>query len=145
MSLFRPNIEHLAAYVPGEQPQEPHLRPHGRRAVRSQVLRLLAIPRRRNEIVLEVVPVVVEVHEQVEQHVLHDLDVGAAGRAQSTANLLLFATAWALQWGIGAVLDRFRSAIDGTVEPAGYHWAFGLVLALQVVAVLWYLHPKRGS
>ena len=71
--------------------------------------------------------------------------IGAAGRAQSTANLLLFASAWALQWGIGAVLDRFRSAAEGAVEPAGYHWAFGLVLALQVVAVLWYLRPRRGK
>jgi predicted MFS family arabinose efflux permease len=71
--------------------------------------------------------------------------IGAAGRAQSTANLLLFAAAWALQWGIGAVLDRFRAAGDGAVEPAGYHWAFGLVLALQIVAVLWYLRPKRRN
>jgi predicted MFS family arabinose efflux permease len=30
---------------------------------------------------------------------------GAAGRAQTTANLLLFGSAWALQWGIGAVLE----------------------------------------
>jgi hypothetical protein len=59
------------------------------------------------------------------------------------ANLVLFAAAWAQQWGIGAVLDRFRGAGDGAVEPAGYHWAFGLVLALQVVAVLWYLRTKR--
>ena len=69
--------------------------------------------------------------------------IAAAGRAQSTANLLLFTTAWALQWGIGALLDRFRAAGDGAVEAAGYHWAFGLVLAVQVVAVLWYLRPKR--
>jgi predicted MFS family arabinose efflux permease len=71
--------------------------------------------------------------------------IAAAGRAQSTANLVLFASAWALQWGIGAVLDRFRAATDGAVEPAGYQWAFGLVLALQIVAVLWYLRPKRGN
>lgn len=67
---------------------------------------------------------------------------GAAGRAQSTANLLLFAAAWALQWGIGVVLDGYRGAGGGAVDPAGYHWAFGLVLALQIVAVLWYLRPK---
>lgn len=71
--------------------------------------------------------------------------IAAAGRAQSTANLLLFATAWALQWGIGAVLDRFRGAGDGAVDPAGYHWAFGLVLTLQIGAVLWYLRRKRGN
>jgi predicted MFS family arabinose efflux permease len=70
---------------------------------------------------------------------------GAAGRAQSTANLLLFATAWALQWGIGAVLDRFRVDGDGAVDPAGYHWAFGSILALQIVAVLCYLRPTRPN
>ena len=68
---------------------------------------------------------------------------GAAGRAQATANLLLFAAAWALQWGIGAVLDEFRWAIEGAVDPAGYQLAFGSVLVLQVLAVLWYLRPKR--
>src|SRR5262249_39550188 len=56
--------------------------------------------------------------------------ISAAGRAQSAANLLLFAAAWALQWGISAVLDEFRGG-DGTVDPAGYRWAFGSVLALQ--------------
>jgi predicted MFS family arabinose efflux permease len=70
---------------------------------------------------------------------------GAAGRAQATANLLLFATAWALQWGIGAALDEFRGAGQGAVDPAGYQLAFGSVLILQVLAVLWYLMPKRRS
>jgi predicted MFS family arabinose efflux permease len=67
----------------------------------------------------------------------------AAGRAQTTANLLLFGSAWALQWGIGAVLDLFRGAAEGSVDPAGYRWAFGIVLALQMLAVLWYLRPNR--
>jgi predicted MFS family arabinose efflux permease len=69
---------------------------------------------------------------------------GAAGRAQTTANLLLFGSAWALQWGIGAVLDLFRGAAKGSVDPAGYCWAFGIVLALQMLAVLWHLRPNRG-
>jgi predicted MFS family arabinose efflux permease len=67
----------------------------------------------------------------------------AAGRAQTTANLLLFGSAWALQWGIGAVLDLYRGAAEGSVDPAGYRWAFGIVLALQMLAVLWYLRPNR--
>jgi len=69
--------------------------------------------------------------------------IGAAGRAQSTANLLLFGSAWALQWGIGALLDLFRGAAEGSVDPAGYRWAFGIVMALQILAVLWYLRPNR--
>jgi predicted MFS family arabinose efflux permease len=66
-----------------------------------------------------------------------------AGRAQSTANLLLFATAWALQWGIGALLDLFPGPAAGSVDPAGYRWAFGGVLVLQVLAVTWYLQANR--
>jgi hypothetical protein len=71
--------------------------------------------------------------------------IGAAGRAQSTANLLLFAAAWALQWGIGAALDLFPRSAEGGVDPAGYHWAFGTVLALQILAVIWYLRPNRRN
>ncbi|MGH6893770.1 MAG: MFS transporter [Dongiaceae bacterium] len=71
--------------------------------------------------------------------------MGAAGRAQSMANLLLFAAAWALQWGIGEVLDRFPGAAAGAVDPAGYRWAFGIALGLQTTAVAWYLRTKRRN
>ncbi|HEY1383426.1 MAG TPA: MFS transporter [Dongiaceae bacterium] len=70
---------------------------------------------------------------------------GTAGRAQSTANLVLFTSAWALQWGIGTMLDRFPGVAEGTVDPAGYRWVFGLILVLQVLAVLWYLRAHRRS
>jgi len=72
---------------------------------------------------------------------------GTAGRAQSAANLLLFATAWGLQWGIGEILDFFPSAVEGAVEgavdPLGYRWAFGLALTLQILALFWYLRADR--
>jgi len=69
---------------------------------------------------------------------------GTAGRAQSTANLVLFTSAWALQWGIGAMLDRFPGAAEGTADPAGYRWVFGLILVLQILALLWYLRRNPG-
>jgi predicted MFS family arabinose efflux permease len=68
--------------------------------------------------------------------------IASAGRAQSTANLLLFVSAWALQWGMGEVLNLFPGAAAGTVDPAGYRWAFGIALALQAVACSWYLSSK---
>lgn len=68
---------------------------------------------------------------------------GIAGRAQSAANLLLFAAAWGLQWGIGALLDFFPGATEGAVDPAGYRWAFGLALALQILALYGYLRTDR--
>lgn len=69
--------------------------------------------------------------------------IGTAGRAQSTANLLLFASAWGLQWGIGSTLDLFPAAAEGAADPAGYRWAFGIALLIQLVAVLWYLRANR--
>ena len=68
---------------------------------------------------------------------------GTAGRAQSAANLLLFAAAWGLQWGIGEILDFFPGAAPGTVDPLGYRWAFGLALALQILALYGYLRADR--
>jgi predicted MFS family arabinose efflux permease len=68
---------------------------------------------------------------------------GTAGRAQSAANLLLFAAAWGLQWGIGAMLDFFPGATEGAVDPQGYRWAFGLALALQILALYGYLRTDR--
>ena len=70
---------------------------------------------------------------------------GTAGRAQSAANLLLFALPWALQRGIGEMLDSFSGAVEGSVDPAGYRWAFGLVLVLQILAVIWYLRANRRN
>ncbi len=69
--------------------------------------------------------------------------IATAGRAQTTANLLLFASATGLQWGIGGVLDLFPAQIEGASDPAGYTWAFGIALAIQVLAVLWYLRADR--
>ncbi|HEY3144990.1 MAG TPA: MFS transporter [Dongiaceae bacterium] len=57
---------------------------------------------------------------------------GTAGRAQSTANLVLFASAWALQWGIGAILDRFPGPVAGAVTGTGAAGSDGpLVLARE--------------
>lgn len=69
----------------------------------------------------------------------------AAGRSQSMANLLLFAAAWAMQWGIGEVLDLFPGPVEGAAEPAGYRWAFGVALGLQMLAVAWYLRTNRRN
>jgi MFS family permease len=68
---------------------------------------------------------------------------GAAGRAQSAANLVLFATAWGLQWGIGEILDFFPGATEGASAAEGYRWAFGFAFVLQIVAVCWYLRSFR--
>lgn len=66
-----------------------------------------------------------------------------AGRAQSAANLLLFASAWGMQWGIGGILDLFPGATEGASAPDGYRWAFGTAFLLQIMALGWYLQVFR--
>ncbi len=62
-----------------------------------------------------------------------------AGRASTAQNLLIFGAAFALQWGMGEVINIWPVAADGTYAVAGYRAAIGLVLALQVLAFAWML------
>ena len=67
-----------------------------------------------------------------------------AGRSNSTLNFAMFAVAFAAQYAIGLVLDLFPKAAAG-YAPQGYAWAFGLCLASQLLALLWYLRPHGKS
>ena len=71
---------------------------------------------------------------------------GAAlsGRTNTAVNLLLFLTAFAVQYAIGAIIDLFPATAAGGYSPAGYRWAFGLFLALQLLALAWYLGGRRS-
>jgi predicted MFS family arabinose efflux permease len=67
-----------------------------------------------------------------------------AGRVNTAVNVTIFATTFAMQWGIGLILDRFPIAPDGRYSAEGH--AVGLlgVAALQTLAILWYfLSPRR--
>lgn len=61
-----------------------------------------------------------------------------AGRVNSGLNLLVFITAFAVQWGIGAVIGLWPTTTDGGYAPAGYQAAFGVMLAIQALALAWY-------
>lgn len=61
-----------------------------------------------------------------------------AGRVASALNLLIFAAAFAVQTGFGAVIDRFRG--DGpaaSLEGAGFAVAFLLAAAIQGLSLAW--------
>ena len=63
---------------------------------------------------------------------------GLAGRVTSALNLLIFAAAFSVQTGFGAVIDRFRG--DGPEAPfagAGFAVAFLLVAAFQGFSLVW--------
>jgi MFS family permease len=64
------------------------------------------------------------------------------GRVNTASNVLMFACAFACQWGIGAVLRLYPASADG-YAPQGYAAAFFLLLALQVAALLWVLPMKE--
>lgn len=65
-----------------------------------------------------------------------------AGRVNTGLNLLVFVSAFAGQWAMGAVIDLWPSQ-DGHYALAGYRAAFGMMLALQLVATVWYFAAGR--
>ena len=69
------------------------------------------------------------------QHFPRDL----AGRANTGLNVLVFVTAFAIQWGIGVVLSAWEDPVTHRYDPAGYGVAFGGVVVLQALALAWFL------
>lgn len=71
-----------------------------------------------------------------------------AGRVLTAANLLLFGAAFALQWGIGAIVDSFppaQTAQMGSHVATGHTTALGMALAFQAVAFAWMIWPRRAA
>lgn len=66
-----------------------------------------------------------------------------AGRVNTALNLLVFVGAFVLQWGLGAVIGLWPGATGG-YTPDGYGAAFGLVVILQFVALIWFWYAGPG-
>jgi hypothetical protein len=64
------------------------------------------------------------------------------GRVLTTANLFLFVAAFALQWGIGAIVDSFPAAGTGGHAASGHAMALGIALALELAAFAWMVWPR---
>lgn len=67
-----------------------------------------------------------------------------AGRVNTALNLLVFVGAFALQWGLGAVIGLWPQG-DGGYDLLGYRVAFGTVLVLQVAALGWFWYASRDG
>ncbi len=67
-----------------------------------------------------------------------------SGRANATINFAMFVVAFAAQYGVGLVISRFAATATG-YDPLGYVWAFGGLLLLQLLALIWYLLPRKES
>ena len=74
----------------------------------------------------------------------HHFPISQAARASTAANVLVFAMAFAYQWGIGWVIEQWPMAADGSYPKIAYLWAFLAVTATQIVAFVWFIWPTRG-
>jgi MFS family permease len=66
-----------------------------------------------------------------------------AGRVTTALNLQVFVIAFGIQVGVGALVSLF--AADGSGAATGHRLALAILVALQVVAFLWLIWPRRNS
>jgi predicted MFS family arabinose efflux permease len=71
---------------------------------------------------------------------------GAAlsGRANTAMNLVIFLTAFAVQYALGEIIDLFPTTASGGYDPRGYQIGFGILLGAQLLAFVWYLYGRRS-
>jgi predicted MFS family arabinose efflux permease len=72
-----------------------------------------------------------------------EFPIHLTGRASTGLNLLVFATAFALQWGMGGIISLWPAAADGGYAASGYRAAFTIALALQAIALVWLVAGRR--
>lgn len=77
-------------------------------------------------------------------HLADHFGVTLAGRSNTALNLLLFAGAAGLQFGIGAALEFWPATAAGGRPDEAYATVFGAVLVLQLLAVVWRLALGRS-
>ena len=66
------------------------------------------------------------------------------GRVTTSSNVLLFATSFVFQWGVGSLLGLWPTS-EGRYQPEAYRAAFGLLLAAQAAAALWLLTARQET
>ena len=68
-----------------------------------------------------------------------------AGRANAALNLLHIGGAFAIQTTFGFILDLWPRDLQGRYPAFSYDLAFLMLVALQLIAVLWFLRPYWGT
>ena len=68
---------------------------------------------------------------------------GLSGRVNTALNLLVFAGAFGLQWGLGILVDLLQSA--GWTAATAYRAAFLSLLAGQATAFAWLLASGKRN
>lgn len=67
-----------------------------------------------------------------------------AGRVNTSINLMVFVSAFSLQWLSGVIIEFWPRSDALLPAPQGYQAAFGVLLSLQLSALIWFLIPTRG-
>ena len=67
------------------------------------------------------------------------------GRANSAQNMLTFVASFVGQWGVGAIISRWPPLADGRYDPAGHRAALITLMALEALALIWFLWPRRAA
>lgn len=68
-----------------------------------------------------------------------------AGQVNTAINLLVFVAAFAVQWGMGAIIGLWPPASPGVSAEAGYRAAFGVMLAAEMAGLAWYFVYRRSA
>ena len=66
-----------------------------------------------------------------------------SGRAHTAVNLMIFACAFLAQYAIGAIIELYPQASPGAYDPASYRTSFGVFLAIQFAALIWFALTAR--
>jgi len=76
-------------------------------------------------------------------HLTQAFPRGLSGRVVTGLNVFAFGGAFAAQWGMGAIIERFPAGAAGHYLPQGYQAAFGVALALELAAYAWLLLARE--
>ncbi len=66
-----------------------------------------------------------------------------SARSNTGLNVLLFSSAFAVQYAIGAVISLWPTTAEGGYADESYQAAFGMALGVQALALLWFLWAGR--
>jgi predicted MFS family arabinose efflux permease len=66
------------------------------------------------------------------------------GRANTALNLFVFVGAFGVQYAVGLLIDLMPPLSPGTYPPAAYQFAFGLMVAGEALAWLWFVRPRTS-
>ena len=69
---------------------------------------------------------------------------GIVGRANAALNMGLFASIFALQWGIGGVVNLYRTGVGSGYGAEGFVIAFAALFVTQVLLIVW-MWPARDD